>query len=86
MNSVIAKIADSIIRYRIGLLTLCILLTLFFLYTLKDLRLRANLSDSAPKNFLFMTVLGICHYTIYFLPTLKFLYRIKIKNDIKNTF
>jgi predicted RND superfamily exporter protein len=50
MNSVIAKIADSIIRYRIGLLTLCILLTLFFLYTLKDLRLRANLSDFAPKN------------------------------------
>jgi predicted RND superfamily exporter protein len=45
MNSVIAKIADSIIRYRIALLTLCILVTLFFLYTLKDLSLRANLAD-----------------------------------------
>ena len=43
MNSVIAKIADSIIRCRIGLLTLCIFLTLFFLYTLKDLSLWANL-------------------------------------------
>jgi predicted RND superfamily exporter protein len=56
MNSVIAKIADSIIRYRIALLTLCILLTLFFLYTLKDLRLRANLTDFAPTNHPLMKV------------------------------
>jgi|OpeIllAssembly_1097287.scaffolds.fasta_scaffold20819_3 hypothetical protein len=34
MNSVIAKIADSIIRYRIALLTLYILFSLF--YTLKN--------------------------------------------------
>ena len=56
MNSVIAKIADSIIRYRIALLTLCILFTLFFLYTLKDLGLRANLADFAPKNHPFIKV------------------------------
>ena len=30
MNSVIAKIADSIIRYRIALLTLYILFSLFY--------------------------------------------------------
>ena len=56
MNSVIAKIADSIMRYRIALLTLCILLTMFFLYTLKDLHLRANLTDFAPTNHPFMKV------------------------------
>ena len=56
MNSVIAKIADSIMRYRIALLALCIVLTLFFLYTLKDLRLRANLTDFAPTNHPFMKV------------------------------
>jgi len=56
MNDVIAKIAEQIIRCRVALLALCILLTLFFLYTLKDLRLRANLADFAPKNHPFMKV------------------------------
>ena len=40
----------------------------------------------APKTLPLMKAPRICHYTIYFLPTLKFLYRIKIKNDIKNNF
>jgi hypothetical protein len=56
MNDAIATIAERIIRYRVALLALCILLTLFFLYTLKDLRLRANLADFAPRNHPFMQV------------------------------
>ncbi len=52
----IARIADIIISYRAPLLTFCVIVTLYFIYTLKDLRLRANLSDFAPLNHPFMKV------------------------------
>ncbi|MCX5895189.1 MAG: MMPL family transporter [Proteobacteria bacterium] len=56
MDHFIKIIAYTIIRFRIALLSFCILITLFFLYVLKDIQIRANLSDFAPKDHPFMKV------------------------------
>ncbi len=53
---IVSRIADKIIRYRAALLIFCILLTLYFISKLNDLRLRANLSDFAPLNHPYMKV------------------------------
>ena len=56
MKSLSLHFARLVIRYRIAFICFCILMSLFFLYNLKNLSIHTNVNDFTPKNHPYMQV------------------------------